>query len=166
MEGREIDARISRPLGRPYITNAGSEFGDYESVVLIAEGVGITPWISVLNYIEEKHHAIKTKSVDLIWSIHTIDTFYAFEQEFEKLSPEMEIRIQVFVTGSGMEAVESDNVQFTFMQRPVYEQVLLHIQQERKDIIMGVCAHEETAIKATNIGLFYSWDIKTERFNL
>jgi predicted ferric reductase len=67
-----MKARISRPLGRPYITNAGSEFGDYERIVLIVEGMGITPWISVLHYIREKQHAIKTRSVDLIWSIHSI----------------------------------------------------------------------------------------------
>lgn len=166
MEGREIKARISRPLGRPYITNAGSEFGDYESIVLIAEGVGITPWISVLNYIEEKQHAIKTKSVDLIWSIHSIETYYAFEKELEKQCSEIDINIQVFITGATTEAIESDKVQFNFMQRPAYKQKLSHIQQERKDIVMGICAHEETTIKATNIGLFYSWDIKTERFEL
>lgn len=166
MEGREIKARMSRPLGRPYITNAGSEFGDYESIVLVAEGVGITPWISVLNYIEEKQHAIKTKSVDLIWSIHTIDTYYAFEKELEKQCPEIDINMKVFITGSTTEAIESDKVQFHLMQRPAYKQELLHIQQERKDIVMGICAHEQTTIKAANIGLFYSWDIKTERFEL
>lgn len=67
-----VKARISKPLGRPYVTSSGAEFGDFESVVLVAEGMGITPWISVLQYIEQKQHAIKTKSVNLIWSIHVI----------------------------------------------------------------------------------------------
>jgi predicted ferric reductase len=62
-----LQVSISKPLGRP-----GIEFGDFERVVLVAEGMGITPWISVLQYIEQKHHAIKTKSIDLIWSIHSI----------------------------------------------------------------------------------------------
>lgn len=67
-----MNARISRPLGRSYITSTGSEFGDYEHIVLIAEGMGITPWISVLHYIKERQHSIKTRSIDLIWSIHSI----------------------------------------------------------------------------------------------
>lgn len=67
-----IKVRISKPLGRPYVTSAGAEYGDFDSVILVAEGMGITPWISVLQYIEQKQHAIKTKSVNLIWSIHSI----------------------------------------------------------------------------------------------
>lgn len=69
---KTIKGRISKPMGRPYVTSAGAEFGDFDSVVLVAEGMGITPWISVLQYIEQKQHAIKTKSVNLIWSIHSI----------------------------------------------------------------------------------------------
>jgi predicted ferric reductase len=64
---KTLQLSISKPLGRPDI-----EFGDFERVILVAEGMGITPWISVLQYIEQKHHAIKTKSIDLIWSIHSI----------------------------------------------------------------------------------------------
>jgi predicted ferric reductase len=67
-----IEARISKPLGRPYVTSSGAEFGDFESVILVAEGMGITPWLSVLQYIKQKQHAIKTKSASLIWSIHSI----------------------------------------------------------------------------------------------
>lgn len=67
-----IKGRISRPMGRPYVTSAGAEFGDFDQVILVAEGMGITPWTSVLQYIEQKQHAIKTKLVNLIWSIHSI----------------------------------------------------------------------------------------------
>lgn len=63
--------RISKPLGLPYLVG-GAEFGSFESIVLIAEGVGITPWISVLHYLTQRQHTIKTTSVDIIWSIHTI----------------------------------------------------------------------------------------------
>lgn len=67
-----VKLRISRPLGRPQLDLSGSEYGDYKTIVLIADGVGITPWISVLQYVHKKEHTIKTRSVQLIWSIHTI----------------------------------------------------------------------------------------------
>lgn len=159
IEQEMIQARISRPLGR------GFEFGDYETIVLVAEGMGITPWISVLNYIQ--NHTTKMRRVHVIWSIRNIDTFYAFEKEFKQDFIDIELKIQLFITG--LIDPEEDyhipnNIQLE--HRPNYQEILLKIQQENKSIVMGICTHEETMAKVKNIGLFYSWDIKTERFEL
>lgn len=151
-----IQARISRPLGR------GFEFGDYETVVLVAEGMGITPWISVLNHVQNT----RTKRVHIIWSVRNIDTFYAFEEELKELV-DIELRIQLFVTGS-IDPEEDYHVPGNIQlgHRPNYQEILTSIQQEGKSTVLGICAHEESLVKVKNIGLFYSWDIKTERFEL
>lgn len=175
---------ISKPLGR-----SDSEFGDFERVVLVADGMGITPWISVLQYIEQKHHTIKTKSIDLIWSIHSIgkkemamtfsvlcfdlslfviDTFYAFEKEFSDSITQLEINIEIYITGlSDPEEDYSIPNHLTFIkfkaQKPNYYQLL---KNNGNTTVLGVCAHEETVVKTNNIAVDLSWFIRKERFEL
>ncbi|KAI9363254.1 hypothetical protein BD770DRAFT_215119 [Pilaira anomala] len=167
---KKIHARISRPMGRPYITNAGTEFGDYDTIVLVAEGMGITPWLSVLHYVKEREHAIKTKSVYLIWSVRNIDTFYAFEHEFSQfIFTDVKLEIQLFVTG--LSDPDEDysvpsSIKLDIQNRPDYEEIMLKIQQERKEAVLGICTHEETMVRVNNIGLTYSWNMKKERFEL
>ncbi|KAI9474075.1 MAG: hypothetical protein EXX96DRAFT_602384 [Benjaminiella poitrasii] len=177
-QDKMIKIRVSRPLGRPFLTNAGAEFGDFETVVLVAEGMGITPWIAVLQYIEQKEHAIKTRSVHLIWSVHGIDTFYAFEQEFDHfvISVQLELSIEVYVTGPSdpEESYSIPNnltcIRFTASCRPNYKQLFKSIHQGRPEedssVALGICAHEETLVKASNLALNLSWDIRKERFEL
>ncbi|KAI7882081.1 uncharacterized protein EV154DRAFT_539978 [Mucor mucedo] len=159
LDGDTIQARISRPLGR------GFEFEDYESVVLVAEGMGITPWISVLDHLQ--HATARTRRVHVIWSVRSIDTFYAFEKEFKEMS-DIELRMQLYITGliDPEEDVHvPDHIQVG--HRPQYQEILTEIQQEDKhNIAMGICTHEESMVKVKNIGLFYSWEVKMERFEL
>ncbi|GAA5815144.1 hypothetical protein MFLAVUS_008650 [Mucor flavus] len=169
-QNKTMQARISRPMGRPYITNAGTEFGDYNTIVLVAEGMGITPWISVLHYIKEREHAIHTKSVYFIWSVRSIDTFYAFEKEFERYQfTDIDVHFQLFITGpSDPEEDYSipSYIQLDIENRPNYEAILLKIQQENEETVLGICTHEETMVRVNNIGLLYSWALKKERFEL
>ncbi|KAF1796088.1 hypothetical protein FB192DRAFT_1337238 [Mucor lusitanicus] len=169
-----IKVRISKPLGRPYVTSAGAEYGDFDSVILVAEGMGITPWISVLQYIEQKQHAIKTKSVNLIWSIHSIDTFYAFEQELERFSDalQLDLSIKIYVTGlSDPEENYSIPNNLTYIKfkasgRPNYTALLQELDQQGNTTAVGVCAHESTLVKLNNLCLSHSWAIRKERFEL
>ncbi|CEP08273.1 hypothetical protein [Parasitella parasitica] len=171
---KTIKARISKPLGRPFVTSSGAEFGDFESVMLVAEGMGITPWISVLQYIEQKQHAIKTKSVNLIWSIHSIDTFYAFEQEFKHFSDsvQLNLNIKIFITGlcDPEENYSIPNnltcIKFKASCRPNYNDLFQDFDQEDNATVVGVCAHENTIVKLNNLCLKYSWAIRKERFEL
>ncbi|PHZ08426.1 uncharacterized protein RHIMIDRAFT_75957 [Rhizopus microsporus ATCC 52813] len=82
VDQEKVKMRISRPLGRPYLTIAGSEFGDFKTIVLVADGVGLAPWISVLQYVSEKKETIKTRSVYLIWSIHAIGRIHRGYKEY------------------------------------------------------------------------------------
>ncbi|KAF7727903.1 hypothetical protein EC973_006902 [Apophysomyces ossiformis] len=64
-----IPVFISKPLGTPFLDAAGRGYGDFEQVVLVAEGIGITPWISLLQYLEQQQHHIRTKELVFIWTI-------------------------------------------------------------------------------------------------
>ncbi|KAI7905193.1 uncharacterized protein BX663DRAFT_502077, partial [Cokeromyces recurvatus] len=165
--------RISKPVGRGYVRYPGSGFSDYKTVVLVAEGMGITPWISLMHYLERKRHAIKTRSVHVIWSIHSIDTFYAFEQEFEYLvtSLQIDFHMEVYITGP-FDPEENvsipDNltsIRFIASCRPHYHQLFKHIDENNQsNIALGICAHEESIVKASNLALGLSWAIRKERF--
>ncbi|KAL7308727.1 hypothetical protein PS15m_011895 [Mucor circinelloides] len=171
---KTIKARISKPLGRPYVTSSGAEFGDFDSVILVAEGMGITPWISVLQYIEQKQHAIKTKSLNLIWSIHSIDTFYAFEQELEQFSDslQLDLSIKIYITGlSDPEENYSIPNNLTYIKfkascRPNYAALFQELDQHNNTTVVGACAHESTIVKLNNLCLSHSWAIRKERFEL
>ncbi|KAI8145830.1 hypothetical protein BJV82DRAFT_602411 [Fennellomyces sp. T-0311] len=63
--------RLSKPLGKPSIDVAGRGYGDFEVVVLIAEGIGITPWLSVLQQLSQREHHVLTRHVTLIWSVRS-----------------------------------------------------------------------------------------------
>ncbi|KAK4520526.1 uncharacterized protein ATC70_008039 [Mucor velutinosus] len=169
-----IEARISKPLGRPYVTSAGAEFGDFDSVILVAEGMGITPWISVLQYVEQKQHAIKTKSVNLIWSIHSIDTFYAFEQELEQFSDSLQLNLSIRIYITGLSDPEENYsipsnltyIKFKASCRPNYTALLQELDQQDNTTVVGVCAHESSIVKLNNLCLSHSWAIRKERFEL
>ena len=69
--------RISRPLGKSTIDMAGRNYGDFEVVVLVAEGIGITPWISVLQQLGRREHHVQTKHIVLIWSIRSAGKLFS-----------------------------------------------------------------------------------------
>lgn len=170
VDQEKIKLRISRPLGRPHLDLSGSEYGDFETIVLIADGVGITPWISVLQYTHEKEHIIKTQYVHLIWSIHTIDTYYAFEKdliEFTSNLQQIKMDVHIFVTGNTSDPEESRNGSTPFTlkyNRPNYPSLLNDIPND--DVAVGVCTHDITSIQIHNLALARSWAIHTERFQL
>ncbi|KAI8989549.1 hypothetical protein BDB01DRAFT_848710 [Pilobolus umbonatus] len=160
--------RISKPLGRKYLNNK-AEYGDFKTIIMIADGTGITPWISVLDYLQNKEHLVKTKHVHLIWCIHSLDTYIAFEEELKMFcrSIKMDMEIDVYVTGTTDDEMIShlpSQIKFSFF-KPNFSQLLSSLQEQYgDDSALSICAHEGTVVECNNIGLKYSWIIKKERF--
>lgn len=65
---RPSHLRIRAPLGYPELEN-GQQFADFQVVVLVAEGVGITPWISVIQQLGQPAECIKTKKIIVLWTM-------------------------------------------------------------------------------------------------
>lgn len=103
-----------------------------------------------------------------------IDTFYAFEQEFERFSDSMQLdlNIKIYITGlSDPEENYSipDNltyIKFTASCRPNYHDLFQELNQQGNTTAVGVCAHESTIVKLNNLCLYNSWAIRKERFEL
>ncbi|KAI8968339.1 hypothetical protein BDF20DRAFT_895805 [Mycotypha africana] len=187
-EAVNMKIRISQPLGKPQC----HKFTWYERVFLIAEGMGITPWLSVLQYygnglIQDNNQT--TRCLDLIWSIHTIDTFYAFKEELEHYiqlfgTSNLTFHLHVFITGQTsdielhgdllpLSAIRSEEkahnqlVSFDF-SRPHYHKILTaspatiprsQRSTANNDIAIGICAHESTMVQINNLSLFHGWSV-------
>ncbi|KAI7856023.1 hypothetical protein BDC45DRAFT_533915 [Circinella umbellata] len=172
--------RISKPLGKPMIDVVGRNYGDFEVVVLVAEGIGITPWISVLQQLGQREHHVQTKHIVLIWSIRSIDTLEAFLPEFQSHLTSIDCTIKVFITREKtpplppLELEEYTNnigLQLTNGERPNHFTLLkeIHRKYPTNDIALGICAHDETIQQCGNIARGLSnkqsiWSIRCERF--
>ncbi|KAG2223143.1 hypothetical protein INT45_005699 [Circinella minor] len=172
--------RISKPLGKPMIDVVGHNYGDFEVVVLVAEGIGITPWISVLQQLGRREHHVQTKHIVLIWSIRSIDTLEAFLPQFQSHLTGIDCTIKVFITreetpsAPPLELEEFTNnivLQLTNGERPNHFTLLKEIQRKypTNDIALGICAHDETIQQCGNIARGLSneqsiWSIRCERF--
>jgi ferredoxin-NADP reductase len=153
--------RISRPLGLPLLGYQHHQ--DFDHIVIVSEGIGITPWLSLLELANHRVH------IDIIWSIRKIDTYYAFESELTHFISLLQDRlaIQIYLTGADPESntIEaSDAIQF-YSMRPDYRLVLKQLETQGHTLL-AVCAHEDTTVLTSNIALENAWTVHTERFEL
>ena len=103
VKGNSLRLKIDGPFGAP-----ASDVFSYDRVVMIAGGIGITPWISILRTIFHggKAGPPRVRRADLIWSCGRIETLAAFvpflkalEDEFwDKDTNSSFLRVQIYVT--------------------------------------------------------------------
>jgi len=108
---KKTDARVNidGPYGRSAV-----RFEEYESVLLLAGGVGVTPMAAILDDLYEKckggHKPPKLERVTFCWSVQTKDTIVWMEDIIKKIqanpSPVTGVTfdVQVFVTRSKEES--------------------------------------------------------------
>ncbi|KAI9032839.1 hypothetical protein CLU79DRAFT_842083 [Phycomyces nitens] len=182
---------MSRPLGFPLLSMAGHGFGEFETVVLIAQGIGITPWIAVLQYMQQNQ--VQTKELNLIWSVPStgklcniqylctnqsfLDVLHAFMQElssWESMSY-LDVYFDVYITREVPAVDPGLNVLQVHHGRPDYGCVLETIRQRKPDshVALGLCATDETVQKCGNQvrGARFSndqswWTVCAERFEI
>ncbi|ORZ03686.1 hypothetical protein BCR43DRAFT_483786 [Syncephalastrum racemosum] len=152
--------RLSPPMGRPCVDIAGRTYGDFDVVVLVAEGIGITPWIAVLQDLVQRQHETRTKRFFCLWSIRKKDILHAFRDEFKQaaaLSRDMRLHIQVFLTRQEQQGPEAGQLLDGIFQvrkgRPDYHKLLARIRSQCADgrHVLGVCAHRDTTRVCGNI---------------
>ena len=187
--------RISKPLGRPTIDCAGRSYGDFEIVVLIAEGIGITPWLSVLQQLSQREHHVLTRQVTLIWSVrstgkqgciinlivfrtHTkLDILDALLAEFQDHLTDIDCILKIYLTRDNSPDLENAVPSIKGMQlakgRPDYATLLreIHCENPTTDVALGICAHSEAILKCGNMARAFSneqskWAVRCERFEL
>jgi predicted ferric reductase/cytochrome b involved in lipid metabolism len=140
---------------------------DYSYILNIANGIGITPFISILNDIEsKKRHAIK--KVLLIWIIHDVSFFVPFKQIFEKMINMHFIDLRIYLTKN----YENENgfYNFSFInERPKIYNVIENFIQENKikDKELGVisCGSPSLIRDVYKASVDFKFDLYNETFN-
>ncbi|KAI9497814.1 hypothetical protein BDB00DRAFT_541228 [Zychaea mexicana] len=167
--------RMSKPLGRPFVDMAGRSYGDFEVVVLVAEGIGITPWISVMQQLGQRELHVITKYITLIWSVKSADTCEAFLPELQSHLTDIDYTINVYVTRDSVSDPENPLPSFSGLEltkgRPDHGTLLrdIHRKYPTTDTALGVCAHDETIQRCGNLARAFStdqsvWAVRCERF--
>jgi hypothetical protein len=140
---------------------------DYSYILNIANGIGITPFISILNDIEsKKRHVIK--KVLLIWIIPDVSFFVPFKQIFEKTINMHFIDLRIYLTKNGDN--ENGFYNFSFInERPKIYNVIENFIQENKikDKELGVisCGTPSLINDVYKASVDFKFDLYNETFN-
>jgi len=78
-----------------------------ENLILVAAGIGITPFMSFLNhvkthYVENRHHELKAQKIKLIWVSRGLDSFSHYLETLKQLKAldnDNNISIELYMTG-------------------------------------------------------------------
>ena len=137
---------------------------DYSYILNIANGIGITPFISILNDIEEKKRNV-IKKVLLIWIIPDVSFFIPFKQIFEKMINMHFIDLRIYLTKNG----DNENG-FTFInEKPKIYNIIENFIQENKikDKELGVisCGSPSLINDVYKASVDFKFDLYNETFN-
>lgn len=98
------DIRIDGPFGTP-----SQQVFDYQTLVLIGAGIGITPFASVLKsiYFRRQHSVeksrLKVQKVHLFWVCRTSESFSWFQDLLRALEGDLDaefLQVHIFLTGA------------------------------------------------------------------
>ena len=137
---------------------------DYSYILNIANGIGITPFISILNDIESKKRDV-VKKVLLIWIIPDVSFFVPFKEIFEKM---YYVEVRIYLTKNGDN--ENGFYNFTFInEKPKIYIVIENFIKENKikDKELGVisCGSPSLISDVYKASVDFKFDLYNETFN-
>lgn len=68
----QLQVELDGPYGMPWLSVAKHYYTDFEMVLFVCSGVGITPWLAVMQQLLVRPTNSRTRVVYVIWSIHDI----------------------------------------------------------------------------------------------
>lgn len=178
----DVNLAVDGPYGAPFVAE------DYERVILVAGGIGITPCASIYSFV--KHHP--TCSAALLWSLREEEVAAAFTSHLSKKSPSAkkeELNIhgdyealppdqhsssaKVFLTRpSGGESTATVLSELTgvdvFLSRPSYDRDITSaaIGFEPSNVLVFVCGPEAMVSDVRTIALREGFHFHRETFLL
>jgi predicted ferric reductase len=66
----QVRMELDGPYGTPWLSSAKHYYTDFELALFVCSGVGITPWLAVMQHIATQSRSSRTRDVHIIWSIH------------------------------------------------------------------------------------------------
>lgn len=141
---------------------------DYSYILNIANGIGITPFISILNDIESKKRDT-IKKVLLIWIIPDISFFNPFKQIFENMINMDFVEVKIYLT-KNYENESNGFYNFTFIdEKPkIYDIIGNFIKEhEIKNKELGVisCGSPSLVNDVYKASVDFKFDLYNETFN-
>lgn len=138
---------------------------DYSYILNVANGIGITPFISIMNDIESKKRDV-IKKVLLIWIIPDVSFFVPFKEIFEKMINMYFVEVRIYLTKNG----DNENGLFTFInERPKIYNVIENFIKENKikDKELGVisCGSPSLINDVYKASVDFKFDLYNETFN-
>ncbi|KAI8340222.1 hypothetical protein BC941DRAFT_419782 [Chlamydoabsidia padenii] len=156
--------RLGNPLGEPWT------YHDYPVMVLIAEGIGITPWLGVLQAATSQH-------IYVIWTVRKTDMIEPLINNWTR-----PVDWQIYVTGYHLESqIESLDIPsssspsstYYHQGRPHYPSLMESIRTRHsdQDVALGLCVHDDSVCANLARSKKFShsqavWHIRSERFDL
>lgn len=116
-----LNPHVGGSLGRLSIKPS-----EYETILLCAGGIGVTPMAAIWSDIAKKHAVGATKKVIVVWAAPTAKIFAAFRQEIDMTARNttgVKFEFKLFVTrgtaeDGDVDFADGDNVQVKFGGRP------------------------------------------------
>lgn len=144
----QIHLELDGPYGAPWLSLSKHYHSDFETVVLICSGAGITPWIAVMQALVASANENRTRHIHVIWSIHDIATYESFNPKLHSLLKQSLItfHINVYITGSQTTLPTTFNESIRFHSgRPKVTQLMMDLKRSYPDIDVGVgvCAYDD-----------------------
>ncbi|XP_033739342.1 NADPH oxidase 4-like [Pecten maximus] len=125
----QIDVYVDGPFASP-----SENIGNYPVSLCIAGGIGVTPFISWIQYLRNKKHSyLRCRRLYLVWVVRDTTSISLFEEEFVRLHnhcyeenvPDF-LEISFYVTSPWRQVQAGDGfaVSRTIFGRPVWHQTL------------------------------------------
>ncbi|KAI9283485.1 hypothetical protein BC943DRAFT_327740 [Umbelopsis sp. AD052] len=174
----QVRMELDGPYGTPWLSTAKHYYTDFELALFVCSGVGITPWLAVMQHIATKSRSSRTRDVHIIWSIHEPDTYDAFNPRIFSLLKQASVtfHIHVYITGHHSTLPSAFNDAITFHSGPPnIDQYMTQMKEKNPDIDVGVgvCAFEmmeQTVDELVHSSRFSDenarWWIKKELFRI
>jgi predicted ferric reductase len=98
----QIRLELDGPYGAPWLSLSKHYYSDFETVVLVCSGAGITPWIAVMQAMVASANQNRTRHIHVIWLIHDIGEIYC-------------IALRIVVEGEVTKNLISDTILISYL---------------------------------------------------
>ncbi|KAH8551753.1 hypothetical protein BGW37DRAFT_551978, partial [Umbelopsis sp. PMI_123] len=174
----QFHMELDGPYGTPWLSVSKHYYTDFELAVFICSGIGVTPWIAVMQHIASNLRRSRTRDVHLIWSIHDAEMYDAFNPNIFSLLKQSSVmfHVHVYITGNHSTLPSAFNDDIIFHSgRPNVSQYMTELKDKNPDIDagVGVCAYdqlERTVDRLVHSSKFSDqkarWWLKKESFRI
>ncbi|KAK9464791.1 ferric reductase NAD binding domain-containing protein [Lipomyces arxii] len=113
LHGLAIDSAFSARIWLEGPYGASFPLGRYQTVMLLAGGIGITPCISYALYLKQKR---RDQRVTLIWTVRDKESINWIMTQLLTLSENPYLTVHVFVTAGHPDKLEDDKIEIDYLE--------------------------------------------------